>query len=158
MITGLGSTHPLYGKVVGTANETYTKVEDLSSSDAAGFGTNYLFDIEMARFSNVTTWIGSALRFEDQNDRPDRIRLESYSSEPEFFDAQTDDVASSGFNRDDIDAGYYAAIQFDVRSASLSDKYFFGFDQLKEDLASDSWDFDRVRMMKVFKPNLQSQK
>jgi Ca2+-binding RTX toxin-like protein len=146
MITGLGSTHPLYGKVVGTANETYTKVEDLSSSDAAGFGTNYLFDIEMARFSNVTTWIGSALRFEDQNDRPDRIRLESYSSEPEFFDAQTDDVASSGFNRDDIDAGYYAAIQFDVRSASLSDKYFFGFDQLKEDLASDSWDFDHVRI------------
>ena len=93
MLTGLSSTHPLYGKVVGTANETYTKVEDLSSSSSAGFGANYLFDIEMVRFSNLDTWIGSALRFEDQNDRPDRIRLESYSSEPEFFDAQTSDVS-----------------------------------------------------------------
>jgi len=145
-ITGLSAAHPLYGKVVGTANETYTKVEDLSSSDAAGFGTNYLFDIEMARFANITTWIGSALRFEDQSDRPDRIRLESYSSEPEFLDAQTNAVTLAGFNRDDIDAGDYAAIQFDVRTASLSDKYFFGFDQLRDDLASNSWDFDRARI------------
>ena len=146
MITGLSSAHPFYGKVVGTANETYTKVEDLSSSDAAGFGTNYLFDIEMARFANITTWLGSALRFEDQSDRPDRIRLESYNSEPEFFDAQTNAVTLAGFARDDIDNGDYAGIQFDVRSASLSDKYFFGFDQLKEDLASNSWDFDRARI------------
>ena len=147
MLTGLASTHPLYGKVVGTANETYTKVEDLSSSNAAGFGTNYLFDIEMLRFSNnVTTWIGSALRFEDESDRPDRIRLESYSAEPEFLDAQTNAVTLSGFNRADIDAGDYAAIQFDVKSASLSDKFFFGFNQLQSDLASNSWDFDQVRI------------
>ena len=41
----------------------------------------------MLRFSDTTKWIGSALRYDAQDDRHDQIRLLVFLS-TEFFDAQ----------------------------------------------------------------------
>ena len=132
--------------MVGSSKEAYTKVTDLSTTDALGFGTNYLFGIELVRFSDTTKWVGSALRYSTQNDRPDQIRLDSYSAVPELFDAQTNATALSGFNKQNLSSGDYGAIRFEIRQDTLSDKYFFGFDQLQTDLEGNAWDYDQVRI------------
>ena len=145
-ITGLSSSHPLYGKVVGSASESFVKVTDLSTTDASGFGTNYLFDVEMVRFSDTTKWIGSTLRYSDQDEKPNQIRLDSYSSAPELFDAQTNKTLSSGFNKADVSSGDYGAIRFELNQTTLAKKYFFGLEQLDADVAGDNWDYDQVRI------------
>ena len=145
-ISGLSAVHPLYGVEIGSPKEAYVKVADLSTTSSSGFGANYLFDVEMLRFSDTTKWIGSALRYDAQDDRHDQIRLDSYSLAPEFFDAQTNETVLSGFNKQDLSSGDYAAIRFEMRQDTLSDKYFFGLDQLQSDVAGNNWDYDQVRI------------
>jgi Ca2+-binding RTX toxin-like protein len=144
-IKGLKSSHDLYGKVVGLPDEAYVSLTDRLTDNSSGFGTNYLFDIEMIRFSDKTQWIGSGLRFEERSDSVDRVEAESYALVPELFDAQTNPVVGDGFDRENLSQSDFGAIRFAVQTPSMATKYFFGFDQKPDDI-NDDWDFDQLRI------------